>query len=141
MFSLYLISLITTSLFFGWIQLRRSALPKGAPRQIKEGQGIFGAIRFFTARYEFYEEWSKKLKHFSFHIGNNNIISLSGEAARKWFIECPQLSLVDGYTLLVGAASAQHIKGFPYDTIILPRFRKLFRRENLSRSTQTSLIT
>ena len=81
-------------------QLRRKArkLPHKAPRSVKNNFPFTGALGFWTKRWEFY---TAAIKHshtgnFSFHVGSNLLIGLSGEKSRRVFFETRELDLDEG---------------------------------------------
>src|ERR1700760_4836637 len=70
----------------------RSPFPGQAPTLVREGIEIIGPVRWWTKRWEFFNDQIQKHKYFSFYVGNNLMIGLSGDAARKAFLENKDLS-------------------------------------------------
>lgn len=114
--------------------------PKGSIPLVQEDDLLLSGRRFLTARWDFYKQWSQIHRYFRFRLGNKDILAVSGHAARKWFLEDQEMSLVHGYTLLVGHESAWKVAGLSYEEGSLPRLRKVFRGENLkARKLQVSI--
>jgi hypothetical protein len=78
---------------------KRAALPANAPPRVNEGWPILGAMRFFTARWDFFRQSREQSPtgNFSFHIGAYNIVGLSGDKGRQVFFEHKGLSFNEGY--------------------------------------------
>lgn len=76
--------------------------PKAPPR-VREGWPILGALRFFTARWEFFQHARDQAPsgNFSFFLGKHPVVGLSGDAARKIFFESKDLGFAEGYTIFV----------------------------------------
>ena len=88
---------IVTVALPGWV--RRPKLHPGAPPVIAEDHSIYGAWRFWTNRWEFFNQWVKSSAtgNFSFWVGKHPIVGMSGERSRKTFFESKQFGLNEGY--------------------------------------------
>ena len=73
-------------------------VPSKAPRLIIEGYPVVGALRFLTARWDFFRDnmASPTTENFSFHIGRIPIIGLSGDLDRSVFFGSPHLGFAEG---------------------------------------------
>lgn len=77
--------------------------PKAPPR-VREGYPIIGALRFFTARWDFFQHARDHTPtgNFSFFLGKYPVVGLTGDKARKLFLESRELGLSEGYAVLFG---------------------------------------
>lgn len=77
----------------------RQNLSPHSPKQISDQYPIFGALRYFSARWDFYQDAiaESKTGNFSFYLGKYGVIGFSGRQARKEFFESKVLSLHEGY--------------------------------------------
>jgi hypothetical protein len=97
---------ILSIIVFVLLQLSwRPKFPKRAPKLVRENFPVLGALRFFTARWDFYRHGVSQSKtgNFSFYVGKNQIVGISGDKGRKLFFESKALGLAEGY--LGGATS------------------------------------
>jgi hypothetical protein len=71
--------------------------PKSPPR-VREGYPLVGALRFFTARWEFYQHARDQTSsgNFSFFLGKHPVVGLTGDKARKLFFESRDLGFAEG---------------------------------------------
>ncbi|KAF8855280.1 cytochrome P450 [Acephala macrosclerotiorum] len=85
-----------------------------APKQLKEGYPIFGALRFFTARWDFFQHAKAQTPsgNFSFFVGKHPVIGLTGEKARQTFFQSRDLGFAEGYAILFGQ-SPNSVKTIP----------------------------
>ncbi|KAL1302876.1 hypothetical protein AAFC00_003204 [Neodothiora populina] len=105
--------LTVLSVFFGlcaaYLYLRPAFVrPKGAPPLLKEDWPIIGTLRFFTGRWDFFQEAiaASNTGSFSFHVGSKHVVGVSGDEARKTFFEAKDLDFLEGYAnLLAGSPS------------------------------------
>jgi hypothetical protein len=70
--------------------------PGRAPTLVQEGINVLGPTRWWTNRWEFFNDQIRKHQNFSFYVGKNLMIGISGDAARKTFFENKDLSLAHG---------------------------------------------
>lgn len=94
--SIYILLLSVLAVFIK-IQWQPS-FPKAAPKQIKEGYPLLGALRLFTRRADFYND---ALNHsssgnFSFYYGKHQLVGLSGVEGRKTFFDSKDLNMSEG---------------------------------------------
>jgi hypothetical protein len=91
--------LIITCLFL--LSFRRPSVPEKAPKLLPffDNWPIVGATRFFTSRFAFFHDGmrSSRTGNFSFWIGKNFIIGLSGDESRKVFFQSGHLGMAEGY--------------------------------------------
>jgi hypothetical protein len=65
---------------------------------IPEGGPLFGSWRFWSARWDFLQEWTAKGKSvMNFYVGRYQVINISGEANRIAFFEDKQMDLGEGF--------------------------------------------
>lgn len=76
--------------------LRPPHIPAKAPPLIHETTPIFGSLRFFTARWDFFKAWLAKSSSFSFLVGSNHVVAISGDAGRAAFFENRDLHFGEG---------------------------------------------
>jgi hypothetical protein len=84
-------------LYHIYLALRQPSIPKRAPTLIPERIPVLGSLRFFTARWDFLREWLSRSSSFSFLVGSDHVIALSGDKNRIAFFENRELSFGDGY--------------------------------------------
>lgn len=97
------------SLYHIYSTIWRPAFPDKGATLIPEGNPLFGAYRFWSARWDFLREWTAKGKSvMSFYVGGYQVINLSGEANRIAYVEGKQLDLNEGY---VFAPNCQYSRG------------------------------
>ena len=77
----------------------RASFPPKAPRVAHHNYPVVGALGFFTERWTFCQRAiaDSPTGNFSFHVGKNPIIGVSGEEGRKVFFDNRELSLAEGY--------------------------------------------
>ncbi|KAK1948823.1 cytochrome P450 6A1 [Colletotrichum sublineola] len=85
--------------------LRQPPFPSNAPPLAKESYPILGALRFFKSRRSFCQDSSRSTKtgNYSFHVGKHRVVGLSGLEGRKAFYESKELSMFEGYSVLLSA--------------------------------------
>lgn len=76
----------------------RPSFPKNAPKLLKDGYPILGAVRFFSDRRNFTSHGTAATGsgHFSFYFGKHQIVSVSGLSGRKTFFESRDLNMAEG---------------------------------------------
>ena len=81
----------------------RFSAPANAPLA-RGNYPIVGAVKFFSKRYEFHTRTAKESENgiFSFYVGRNLVIGISGPVARKTFFEAQELDSAKGYKKLLG---------------------------------------
>jgi hypothetical protein len=79
-----------------YLTLWRPAFSTKAPGAIHEGLPVIGASRFWTARWELFKEWRAKQQNFSFYVGSNQVIGVTGHAARQDFFNSRELDFSTG---------------------------------------------
>lgn len=97
------------SLFVSYVIFSpRQSFSPHSPKQISDQYPIFGALRFFSERWDFYRDAiaESKTGNFSFYLGKYGVIGFSGRQARKDFFESKILSLHEGYVLTRGWRSS-----------------------------------
>ncbi|KAF2667598.1 cytochrome P450 [Microthyrium microscopicum] len=114
----------------------RPAFPKNAPRLVSENNVLFGAWQFWTDRWSFF---SQSMAHsstgnFSFYAGRNRVVGLSGDDARKWFVESKELHLNQGYSLMLGPSDDEIEDGQSIERFLTTRIANLLRGENIIRT-------
>ncbi|KAL3421166.1 cytochrome P450 6A1 [Phlyctema vagabunda] len=84
----------------------RRKLPSNSPQLVGEVWPIVGAIRFFTARWDFHRENAHRSAtgNFSYYVGRLPVIGLNGDESRKVFYNTKGLGLMEGYMGLFAAA-------------------------------------
>ncbi|KAF8852512.1 putative cytochrome P450 [Acephala macrosclerotiorum] len=75
---------------------------KRAPAFTSEAVPFIGSWNFFTQKMGFWKRSMAKSKtgNFSFWLGKNHIVGVSGEAARKMYLDSRNLHLIKGITLI-----------------------------------------
>lgn len=76
----------------------RPSFPKNAPKLLKEGYPVLGALRFFSDRRNFASHGTSATGtgNFSFYFGKHQIVGLSGLSGRKTFFESRDLNMSEG---------------------------------------------
>ncbi|KAF4635641.1 hypothetical protein G7Y89_g2441 [Cudoniella acicularis] len=82
----------------------RYKFPSKSPKLVKEGYPILGTLRFFTARWDFFQHARahSTTGNFSFFLGKHPVVGLSGEKGRQIFFESRDLDFTEGYAVLFG---------------------------------------
>ena len=77
---------------------RRPSLPSSAPKLLRGGYPVLGALDYFSRRADFYNDGVRATKsgHFSFFFGKHPVIGLSGIEGRRTFFESRGLNLAEG---------------------------------------------
>ncbi|KAI9669870.1 MAG: hypothetical protein M1831_006905 [Alyxoria varia] len=102
------LTFITLSLLLYFISsqlppIRHPKLPRNAPQQHHD-LPIVGAIRFLTARWDFFKDVLRKSRtgNMSFHVGRHTVIAITGPTARSTFLEERLFRLGEAYAVLFG---------------------------------------
>jgi hypothetical protein len=68
------------------------------PKPVPEGYPVVGALRFFTARWDFFREARSHAAtgNFGFKIGKHFVVGLSGDKGRQLFFESRDLGFQEG---------------------------------------------
>ncbi|KAL2075095.1 hypothetical protein VTL71DRAFT_37 [Oculimacula yallundae] len=79
----------------------RQIFSSHSPKQTRDQYPIFGALRYFSSRWDFYRDAiaESKTGSFSFYIGKYGAVGLSGSRARKDYFESKDLSFRAGTSL------------------------------------------
>ncbi|KUJ10352.1 cytochrome P450 [Mollisia scopiformis] len=79
-----------------------------SPKRLREGYPIFGALRFFTARWDFFQQARAQTPtgNFTFFVGKHPVIGLTGEKPRQAFFQSRDLDFTEGYAVLFGQSPA-----------------------------------
>ncbi|EFQ35227.1 cytochrome P450 6A1 [Colletotrichum graminicola M1.001] len=125
---------IIAGLFLLASAVRQPPFPSNAPPLAKESYPVLGALRFFKSRRSFCQDSSRSTKtgNYSFHVGKHRVVGLSGLEGRKAFYESKELSMFEGYSVLLsatpdidpGAGENQFVSWFN------KTITKLLKREN-----------
>lgn len=72
-----------------------------SPKLASAGYPILGAVRFFTARLDFFRHAQAQAPtgNFTFFLGKHPIVGLSGDKGRSVFFESRELGFAEGYFL------------------------------------------
>ncbi|KAH8593173.1 cytochrome P450 [Bisporella sp. PMI_857] len=135
--------LILTCLFL--LSIRRPTPPAKAPKLLSffDNYPIVGATRFFTSRLAFFHDGMRASKtgNFSFWIGKNFIIGLSGDESRRVFFQSSQLGMAEGYVILFGGGprvkndqGSEVVQEAGFARYFLQRTSHLLRRECITRN-------
>ncbi|POS73838.1 cytochrome P450 6A1 [Diaporthe helianthi] len=102
--SIYILLLSVLAVFIK-IQWQPS-FPKNAPKKIKEGYPLLGALRLFTSRAEFFKDalTFSNTGNFSLHFGKHQVVGMSGAEGRKTFFDSKDLDMSEGYAVMFAAA-------------------------------------
>ncbi|KAF3763196.1 cytochrome P450 [Cryphonectria parasitica EP155] len=75
---------------------------KNSPAFTTDTLPFVGSWRFLTQKMDFWRDSVQKSKtgHFSFWLGKNHVVAVSGEAARKWYLDDRRLCSVRGVQLI-----------------------------------------
>jgi sterol 14-demethylase len=116
-------------------------IPADAPPQVSDDLPIVGALGFWTERWNW---WSgrrdqSKTGTFSFHVGPNMVVALSGDKGRRLFFESKDLGFTEGYAVLFGSTpkSTKEItdedKNLAFDAWFHRRLTFLLKQEHFRR--------
>lgn len=92
--SILLLSVLALFIKIQW----QPSFPKTAPKQIKEGYPLLGALRLFTRRADFYKDGLSHTNsgNFSFYFGKHRLVGMSGAEGRKTFFDSKDLNMSEG---------------------------------------------
>lgn len=78
---------------------RPPSAPPNAPKYISGSLPVLGAVRFWTARWDFFRDAMSQTKtgNFSYKVGPHSVVGVSGDAGREVFFGSAQLSLSEGW--------------------------------------------
>ncbi|RDL36450.1 Cytochrome P450 [Venustampulla echinocandica] len=98
-------AILALTLLFLFV-FRRPAHPLKAPKllSISENYPVLGAVRFFTARLEFFRDGIRNSAsgNFCFWLGQHFIVGLSGDESRQVFFQNLSFGIAEGYAVLFG---------------------------------------
>ena len=92
---------ISAVVVFALLSSPRRLGPK-APHLVPGGYPVVGALRFFTARWDFFQH-ARRLTpsgNFGFFIGRHAVVGLTGEKGRQLFFESKGLGFGEGYVCM-----------------------------------------
>jgi len=118
----------------------RTEFPEKAPKLCSENNIITGPWRFWSDRWEFFRCCISRSStgNFSFYLGKNRVVGLSGDESRKWFFESKDLHLNQGYSMMLGPSSDQLEQGHTVERLLGTRIANLLRGENIIKSRSLS---
>ncbi|PQE04899.1 cytochrome P450 6A1 protein [Rutstroemia sp. NJR-2017a BBW] len=128
-FRVFTYTILVCTILFIFV-FRRPSHPPKAPKLLSyyENLPILGAVRFFTARLEFFRDGirSSASGNFSFWLGQHFVIGLSGDESRHVFFQNSTMGIAEGYAVLFGGGPrVKNSKGS--DVAQEPGFLKYFR--------------
>lgn len=131
-----LVLLVTLVSIIYLYRSRRAAFPATAPPVVKEGYPILGMTRFFTDRWDFFRENIKKSKSgsFSYWLGRNRMIGLSGDNARHMVFYDPAMNMEEGINLLFGGTTRYTTNGESFNTFFLKRMARALKGDRISKT-------
>ncbi|KAI9723793.1 MAG: hypothetical protein M1828_004043 [Chrysothrix sp. TS-e1954] len=113
--------------------------PSSSPALVSGRVPVLGALRFFTARWDFFRSAAahSTTGNFSFNLGKYQVIGISGDEGRKFVFDTKLLNFSEGYGVLFGQAPPQrdntddpHMqKGFA--AYFSKRITQMMKSENL----------
>ena len=85
-------------LWLYYVLSRQTFSSSSAPKPRDDDWPIVGSLKFFTARWDFFNHTrgQYRTKCFSFHLGRHPVVGLMGDEARQTFYETKALSLSEG---------------------------------------------
>lgn len=83
--------------FAAYLYVTRS-LPEGTPPSIKDNWPLIGPIKYWTKRWDWFQEATKASLNgnFTFNVGKHVVVGVSGDEGRKIFMESKQLEMGSG---------------------------------------------
>ena len=104
------IALVATAYFYAFA---RPTFAKNTPPYTSETWPIIGSMQFFTQRWSFFQ---RQMAHsssgnFSFHVGDKQVVALSGDESRRVFFDSKSLGFTEGYAALLGGSPTVEQKG------------------------------
>ncbi|RYN46811.1 hypothetical protein AA0114_g8053 [Alternaria tenuissima] len=117
-------------------------IPADAPPQVSDDLPVVGALGFWTQRWNWWSERRDQSKTgtFSFHVGPNMVVALSGDKGRQVFFESKDLGFGEGYSVLFGQTpkSTKEItdedKNLGFDAWFHRRLTSLLKQEHFRRN-------
>ncbi|KAG9236781.1 cytochrome P450 [Amylocarpus encephaloides] len=79
-----------------------------SPTLVREGYPVLGALRFFTARWDFFQHarTQSPTGNFSFFLGKHPVVGLTGTDGRRVFFDSRELGFAEGYAVLFGQSAS-----------------------------------
>lgn len=93
------IYILLLSVFAVFIKIQwQPSFPKTAPKQVKEGYPLLGALRLFTSRADFCKDAVAQSNsgNFSFYFGKHRLVGVTGAEGRKTFFDSKDLNMSEG---------------------------------------------
>ena len=119
--------------------LSRPPIPPTAPKPTSTNLPILGDPGFFRRRWDWWLRCTSASPtgHFTYNIGRNTAVGVSGIAGRKFFFESKDLGLSEGYAVLFGQAPSYNQEteledGF--DKWFSGRLTEMLRPQTLART-------
>lgn len=128
--------ILTVVILISYFWIRKPSYPLNAPIAVDECFPLLGATRFFTHRWDFFRDNSKRSKsgHFSYSLGRYRMVGLSGEDARHLIFFSPNLNMEEGINLLFGGTSRYTSKGESFNAFFLRRIARALKGDRLLKS-------
>ncbi|CAG8960722.1 hypothetical protein HYFRA_00002258, partial [Hymenoscyphus fraxineus] len=107
-----------------------------SPKRTKEGYPIIGAIRFFTARWDFFRHARQQAPtgNFSFFLGKHPVVGLTGDKSRILFFESRELGFAEGHVLLYTKNDEKAVVNEKdFTTYFSRRITRMLRNENFNK--------
>jgi len=127
--------IVTLSAIYSF-QSSRSSFPPTAPVVADEGFPILGMTRFFTNRWDFFRDNIKKSKsgYFSYWIGRNPMVGLSGAEARHLVFYNPDMNMEEGINLLFGGTTRRTSEGESFNSFFLRRMSRAVKGDRITKA-------
>lgn len=92
------------AVIFYLVFIQRPSFPSNAPHVLSNDWPIFGSLRFWNARRDFWVDAVKESKtgNFSYHLGKHPVIGVSSKEGRDVFLNSRDLGFGEGYAVLFG---------------------------------------
>ncbi|PNS19185.1 hypothetical protein CAC42_1921 [Sphaceloma murrayae] len=137
LFTIFAFSAVFLVVAFLSATLPRS-LPSKAPPLVSGCFPVVGAVKFFSARAEFFKEKALESKSgiYTFFVGSYPVVGLSGPHGRSTFYDAKQLSLFEGYAgLLTATPGINSVEnGSKFDSWFARKISRLMKRDHLVKS-------
>lgn len=116
-----------------------------APKQTSEQYPVVGALAYFSAKWDFYRRSSRESPsgNFSFYLGRNAVVGLSGEIGRDVFYNTREFGISQGQALNPRIPGPPELPGFlgkalsldddDFSPVFLRFLRSIFTTERFAR--------
>lgn len=127
---------LTLAVFTAYLFINNRRVPGKAPPLVKGELPFTGPLKYWTKRWEFFQEAARysSTGQFSFHVGQHHVVGVTGDEARKVFLESKDFNMSAGYAALFAGGAEPPAKSQEEQDLTSAVFSKrvteMLKREN-----------